>query len=128
MLLPLVLAPMSAASMQPTGNVAAAGAKQFSSDQNQAMDHSNNGQGFVHKFHDRSTIDDGMIVRQQPCRSDQECKTACLSITAYVYSDGEIPRRQYVTDCPNLEVPYQMERARRKHSGNDHRPSVRRTN
>jgi hypothetical protein len=129
MLLPIVLALAGAASVQPAGNMAAVNVKQFSApDQIQALEHSNRGDGFVHKFNDGAGIDRGMIVSHQKCGPNQECSAGCLSITAYVYSDGENPHRQYVTDCPNLEVPYQMKRAHQKHSGTDDQPRLKRTN
>ena len=127
MLLPIVLLLASAASMQQV-DAGAATAKQISaSDHTQAVDEGNSAQPFVRK-RQRHTLDEGIIVRHRPCRSDQECNTGCLSITAYVFSDGENPELKYVTDCPNLDVPYQNKRAQEKGAGNDHQPTLKRTN
>lgn len=52
----------------------------------------------------------------------------CALITAYVFSDGENPQLQYVTHCPNLDVPYLNKRAQGKGMRNDQQPTIKRTN
>ena len=127
MLLPIVLLLASAASTQQV-DAGAATAKQISaSNHSQAVDEGNSAQPFVLK-RQRHRLDEGIIIRHRLCRSDQECNTGCLSITAYVFSDGENPELKYVTDCPNLDVPYQNKRAQEKGAGNDHQPTLKRTN
>ena len=127
MLLPIVLLLASAGAVQQTDNVASGSQEQFSTAR-QVVSHPEPN-GFIRgKPHHGFSGDEGMIVRHRPCRSDQECKTACLSITAYVFSDGENPKLKYVTDCPNLDVPYQNKRAQGKGMDNDHQPTLKRTN
>src|SRR5215469_770861 len=57
--------------------------------------------------------DEGIVVSRNPCLADDTCRPVCASIRAHVFSDGENPQPLYVTDCPNLDVPYRTERAHR---------------
>ena len=127
MLLPIILVLASAASAQPANPSAAqqASAAVRSQVQNSFRPTDN----FVRKLpRNQAPADDGMIIRRRECGSDQECKAGCLSITAYVFSDGENPQLRYVTDCPNLDVPYQTKRAHRNGSGNEAHPGLKHTN
>lgn len=72
--------------------------------------------------------DKGMIVPRNPCLADHTCQSGCLSITAYVFSDGENPELKYVTDCPNLDAPYQTKRAHRDTPNSEQQPALKRTN
>jgi hypothetical protein len=120
MLLPIVLLLASAGSMPQTANAAAASSEQFSTPhQNQTAVAKSESDGFVLRRRGPVMPDQGIILIQSPKR--------CLSITAYVFSDGENPQLQYVTDCPNLDVPYQTKRAHRNGSDSDHQPTLRRT-
>ena len=127
MLLPIVLVLASAASMQAPDPGAA---KRVSAPINsQVFGRSNNENGFVIKPRpNQPGPDEGIIIPHRNCRSDQECKTGCLSITAYVFSDGENPQLQYVTDCPNLDVPYQTKRAHRNGTDTELQPKLQHTN
>jgi hypothetical protein len=68
------------------------------------------------------------ILLPTTCVAEEGCRNGCLSITAYVFSDGENPQLKYVTDCANLDVPLQNKRAQGKGMGNDHQPTLKRTN
>jgi hypothetical protein len=130
MLLPILLLLASSASVQPVQAGTNSGAAVSAADKSsKASNPDKTGQdGFVRKFPDRRQIPDEDIIQRHDCASGQECKTACLSITAYVFSDGENPQLKYVTYCPNLDVPNWTERAQRKGTGNDQQPTLRRTN
>jgi hypothetical protein len=85
-------------------------------------------QGFViRKWRNGTSPDSRMIIEPKRCSSDEECKTACMSMTAFVFSDGENPQLQYVTDCPNLDVPYRTERANHDGPDTEHQPALKRT-
>jgi hypothetical protein len=72
--------------------------------------------------------DKGIIVPKNPCLADHTCETGCLSITAYVFSDGETPELKYVTDCPNLDAPYQSKRAHHDVPPSEQHPVLKRRN
>jgi len=84
---------------------------------------------FVNPGQDQPRIpfDEGIIVPRNSCLADGTCKAACASITAFVFSDGENPKLQYVTHCPNLDVPYQTKRAKGDEPEREHQPSVKHT-
>lgn len=63
--------------------------------------------------------DEGIIVQKNPCIAEGTCQTGCLSIAAYVFSDGENPQLKYVTHCPKLDVPYQTKRAQHGKTNTD---------
>jgi hypothetical protein len=110
MLLPIVLL-LGAASTPVDAGVTTA--KQDSaSDYSEAVDEGKSTQPFVHNFHGSGqTMDRGVMLPHGR-------NTACMSIRAYVFSDGDHPELKYVTDCPNLDVPYQSKHAHG--NGNDH--------
>lgn len=118
MLLPIVLLLASAGSMPQTANATAAAPHQFSTTNQDQMAPD----GFVLRRRSPDVFDKGMII-PQPTH-----KAGCLSITAYVFSDGENPQLQYVTHCPNLDVPYLNKRAQGKGMRNDQQPTIKRTN
>jgi hypothetical protein len=121
MLLPIVLLLASAGSMPQTANAMAATSEQFSTpNQNQTATAKSGSDGFVLRRRGPVMPDQGIIL---PGGN----RKACLSITAYVFSDGENPQLQYVTHCPNLDVPYQTKRAHRNGSESDRQPTLRRT-
>ena len=127
MLLPIVLLLASAGAVQQADNVSSASTEQFSTPHQTISDSGST--GFVHKRdRNRHMLDEGIIHRKEPCLAQHECQTGCLSITAYVFSDGENPELKYVTDCPNLDVPYENKRARKKGADNDQQPTLKRTN
>lgn len=72
-------------------------------------------------------FDKGIVVGRNPCLADGTCQPVCAEITAYVFSDGENPHFKYVTDCPNLDVPYRTERARHNVPQTEQQPDLRRT-
>lgn len=80
--------------------------------------------GMIMRRHNRGMMpfDRGMIIPLHQSSND-----ACMSITAYLFSDGEDPRPKYVTNCPNLDVPLQNERAHRRDNGKAERPNLERT-
>jgi hypothetical protein len=126
MLLPIVLILASAAA---TANPAAVNPEPSSTSKKIIL--SNPGPStFAHHLNPQSgnMPDPGIMLPRNPCIAERECQVGCLSITAYVFSDGENPELKYVTHCPNLELPYQNERARRNSPGPDHQPTLRRTN
>jgi hypothetical protein len=126
MLLPIVLVLASAASA-PAADTATAKLPS-ASNHNQVLNDGNNEHGFVIKpRRNQPGPDEGIIIPHRDCRSDQECNTRCLSITAYVFSDGENPQLQYVTDCPNLDVPYQTKRAHRNGTDTERQPRLKHT-
>ena len=118
MLLPIVLLLATAAS---TRQVDAAGtAKQsLSSEHSQVADELTRADGFVNNPQ-LEEFDKGIML---PHGSQK----GCLSITAYVFSDGENPQLKYVTHCPNLDVPLQNKRAHGKGSNPDGQPNLLRT-
>lgn len=78
---------------------------------------------FAHKPRPGNRLPDtGMIVPKSPRYGN-----SCMSITAYVFSDGESPELQYVTHCPNLDVPNQTERARDRLPETEQQPDLKRT-
>lgn len=81
---------------------------------------------FVHKPRPGNRRPDtGIIVPRPTCDEHHPC--VCASITAYVFSDGENPQFQYVTYCPNRDVPNQMERARDRLPETEQQPDLKRT-
>jgi hypothetical protein len=106
LLLPIVLLLASAGSAQQAADVAAP-AQQIP--------------------HGKPLLDKGMILPNNSCIANGTCKTGCLSITAYVFSDGENPKLQYVTHCPNLDVPYQNKRAHHHVPDTEKQPALRDT-
>jgi hypothetical protein len=77
--------------------------------------------------HGKVFVDHGIVVSEEPCLPDGTCKAACASINAYVFSDGENPKLQYVTDCPNLDAPYRTKRAHDHVPDTKQRPDLKRT-
>jgi hypothetical protein len=129
MLLPIVLLLATAGPIQQVGNAAAASAEQSSKSQPRRFLTDPGSNTFVRgKHNDGQLPDEGMIIGPHPCVSGEECRADCLSITAYVFSDGENPQLKYVTDCPNLDVPLQNKRAQGKGMGKQHQPTLKRTN
>ena len=135
MLLPIVLLLAAAAPTQQAADVVPA-AQQFSiTEQNHgAIEPGPNRfvnpgpMGSVRRFRsNRISPDNGMIIAPNPCLGDGACQAVCAHITAYVFSDGENPELQYVTDCPNLDAPNQTERARRNLPKNQQQPDLKRT-
>jgi len=124
MLLPIVLLLASSASIQPLDPPVAR--------RPLAVDQSSNDldapNGFVRRFGENAPgADEGILIPGRNCSSRQDCKKACMSITAYVFSDGDYPQLQYVTDCPNLDVPYQTKRARRNVPYDESQPRLKHT-
>ena len=125
MLLPIVLLLASSASIQPTDSIVAR--RPLAPDQSQLPNHLDSSNGFVRRFGgNQPGADQGILIPRRNC-SPQNCNSACMSITAYVFSDGEYPQLQYVTDCPNLDVPYQTERAHRNAPHRGSQPRLRHT-
>jgi len=122
MLLPIVLLLASAGPIQQADSIATANAQQSaSSKQTQRL--TNPGPNrFVIGPRGNGQPDEGIIIPRNARRN-----TGCLSITAYIFSDGETPELQYVTHCPNLDVPYQTERARHNLPNHQQQPDLRRT-
>ena len=128
MLLPIVLLLATAGSVQQANNAAAGGTEQISKPQAVTTLTNPEPNRFVHRLPDAGeTFDKGMIVPEHPCNPEEECQKACASITAFVFSDGETPELKYVTDCPNLDVAPQTERANGKRPRSD-QPSLKHTN
>ena len=126
MLLPIVLLLASSASIQPSKPAIAR--QDFAADQSQLPTNLDTRNGFVRKFGGSEPgAEDGILIPGRNCSSRQDCKKACMSITAYVFSDGDYPQLQYVTDCPNLDVPYQTKRARRNVPYNESPPRLKHT-
>ena len=124
MLLPIVLLLATAGPIQQTDNVAAASTQSASSSQPRTLLTNPRPNRFViGPRGSRKLPDEGIIIPRHPRRNNN----GCLSITAYVFSDGENPELQYVTDCPNLDVPYQTQRAQHKLPDNDPQPDLKRT-
>ena len=121
MLLPLVLLLASAGPMQQTDNVVVPSIEQSATTSQPRTLLGNPGPNtFLHRRRgNRFMPDKGIII---PARAN-----GCLSITAYVFSDGENPKLKYVTDCPNLEVPYQTKRAHGDVPEKERQPRLRRT-
>ena len=109
MLLPIVLLLASSASIQPLDPPVAR--RPLAVDR--SSNHLDAPNGFVRKFGGNERSDEGTLIPSRNCSSQRDCQEPCMSITAYVFGDGEYPRLKYVTDCPNLDVPYQTKRARR---------------
>ena len=129
MLLPIVLFLASAGPAQQATDVAAAPQRPSIIGQNRGLISHPGPNRFRHAKPPRGNSgDDGIFVPQNPCVADGTCQTGCLSITAYVFSDGENPELQYVTHCPNLDVPYQTKRAQHDKSNAEHEPDLKRTN
>ena len=129
MLLPIVLLLASAAPAQQATDVAAA-TQRSSTEQNRgAISNPGPNSFFVHPEPNarKPQIDEGIIHPKHPCVADGTCKTGCLSITAYVFSDGENPELQYVTHCPNLDVPYQTKRAHHDETDTEQQPALKTT-
>lgn len=81
---------------------------------------------FVHKPRPgNQRPDTGIIVPRAACDEQHVCP--CASIKAYVFSDGENPQFQYVSYCPNRDVPNEIERARHRPSEGDQQPALKRT-
>jgi len=87
MLLPILLAFASAVSGQQANNAGVSVTQEFSSPQQ------------LHRV-------DPMV---RSCPEGAECRSRCLSIRAYVFSDGKSPKLNYVTDCPFLNLPAQKQ-------------------
>lgn len=119
MLLPIVLLLATAGPIQQTETVATQPA---SSSQPRTLLTDPGPNKFVIGPHgNRRLPDEGIVIPKNSTRN-----TSCMSITAYVFSDGENPKLQYVTDCPNLDVPLQTQRARHK-PDNEEQPDLKRT-
>lgn len=78
---------------------------------------------FVHKPRPGNQRPDTGIIVPKSSRYGN----GCMSITAYVFSDGENPELQYVTHCPNLDIPNQTERARGRLPETEQQPDLKRT-
>jgi hypothetical protein len=127
MLLPIVLLLASAAPAQQT-DVAVPAEQTAISEQNHGAISNPEPNTFLRgKPRHRNSGDEGIIVQKNPCIADGTCKTGCLSITAYVFSDGENPQLKYVTDCPNLDVPFQTKRAQHHETNTEQQPALKRT-
>ncbi len=109
MLLPILLALASAASVPQAKNTAPATLEQYSIAQN-------------NQTWDR-------IYLGTHCPEGVACQRACASIRAYVFShdDGENPRLQYVTDCPGMKAPQTRHTHWNGPRGRDHAPALQRT-
>jgi len=118
MLLPIVLLLATAASTPQVD--AATTAKPLSSEHIQVADEPIRADGFVIHTGPQWEIDKGIML---PPGSQK----GCLSITAYVFSDGDNPQLKYVTHCPNLDVPLQNKRAHGKGSNTNGQPNLIRT-
>jgi hypothetical protein len=129
MLLPIVLLLATAGPIQQINNAVVASAEQSSKSQPRTFLTDPGPNRFVIRRPGAGNeFDKGIIHPEHPCVREEGCRTGCLSITAYVFSDGETPTLKYVTDCPNLDVPLQNKRAQGKGMGNDHQPTLTRTN
>jgi hypothetical protein len=127
MLLPIVLLLATAGSMQPANSAAAK--SEFSTNRPQTVITDPGPNSFLRgRPGAENRFDKGIILPNHSCVAQEGCRTGCLSITAYVFSDGENPTLKYVTDCPNLDVPLQNKRAQGKGMGSDHQPALKRTN
>jgi hypothetical protein len=124
MLLPIVLLLASAGSIQPTESIATRNPQQSASSERPRTLLTDPGANrfVIGPRRNRQSPDEGIIIPASPRRN-----TGCLSITAYVFSDGESPELQYVTHCPNLDVPYQTQRARHNLPNNEQQPDLKRT-
>lgn len=118
MLLPIVLLLATAAST-PQVDATATAKQPLSSQQSQVVGEPTGADGFLSNPQWKQ-FDKGIMV---PPGSQK----GCLSITAYVFSDGDNPQLKYVTHCPNLEVPLQNKRAHGKGSNPDGQPNLIRT-
>ena len=129
MLLPIVLLLASAAPAQQSTDVVVPTEQSAISQQNRGAISNPGPNRFVHPGANarKPLFDEGIIPPKNPCIADGTCKTGCMSITAYVFSDGENPQLQYVTHCPNLDVPNQTERARHRLPENEQQPDLKRT-
>ena len=128
MLLPIVLLLASAAPAQQATDVAAATQQSSITEQNRGAISNPVPNTFLRgKPRHCNSGDEGIIVQKNPCIADGTCQTGCLSITAYVFSDGENPQLKYVTDCPNLDVPYQTKRAQHHETNTEQQPALHRT-
>lgn len=128
MLLPFVLLLASAAPAQQSTDVAVPVEHSAISEQNRGAISNPGPNKFLHgKPRHGNSGDEGIIVQRNPCVADGTCQTGCLSITAYVFSDGENPQLQYVTHCPNLDVPYQTQRAQHDETNAEQQPALKRT-
>lgn len=105
MLLPIVLLLASAGPIQQVADVVPATQQSSITEQNRGAIASDSNRfvnpgpmGFVRRFRGkRGSPDNGMIVTPNPCLADGTCQAVCAHITAYVFSDGENPKLQYVT-------------------------------
>ena len=129
MLLPIVLFLATAAPAQQPTSVAVPAERSAISEQNRGAISDPGPNTFLGSKRRRSPshIDEGIIVPKNRCIADGTCQTGCLSITAYVFSDGENPKLQYVTHCPNLDVPYQTRRAQHDETNSEQQPALKRT-
>jgi len=121
MLLPIVLLLASAGPIRLADQVAATQMENSATTKQARTLLPNSGPNtFVHERRgERVMPDQGIII---PANGN-----GCMSITAYVFSDGENPELKYVTHCPNLVVPYETKRAHRNEPDSDHQPTLRRT-
>jgi hypothetical protein len=128
MLLPIVLLLASTGPTQEPTNVAVPAEQPAIREQNRgAIDDSGRNRFLPGKPRHYNSGDEGIIVQKNPCVADGTCRTGCLSLTAYVFSDGENPQLQYVTHCPNLDVPYHTERANHNVPHSAQQPDLKRT-
>ena len=129
MLLPIVLFLASAAPAQQSTDIAVPVEQSAISQQNRDAISNPGPNTFLGSKRRRSPrhLDEGIIVPKNRCLADGTCQTGCLSITAYVFSDGENPELQYVTHCPNLDVPYQTKRAQHDEPNTEQQPTLKRT-
>ena len=133
MLLPIVLLLASAGPIQQADKATTAPEQFTAEEQNRAVNNNQDSNRFVNPGqpgpNDRRRrmhqFDEGIIVKNA-CLADGTCKDVCAEITAYVFSDGENPKLQYVTDCPNLDVPYRTQRARHNLPKNQQQPDLKR--
>ena len=63
------------------------------------------------------------IVRS--CPEGADCRSRGLSIRAYAFSDGERPKLNYITDCPFLNLPTQIQVRKRGTENDQISPSMR---
>ena len=126
MLLPIVLLLATAGPVQQATN-GAASAEQSSHQARTVITDPGPNSFLRGKPGAENRFDKGIIL-PTTCVAAEGCRTGCLSITAYVFSDGENPQLKYVTDCPNLDVPLQNKRAQGKGMGKENQPTVKRTN
>jgi hypothetical protein len=131
MLLPIVLLLATAGSTQQAQQIdKAAILKRLEqlraeAERSQIVPNNSGPNSFVHKPRPGNERPDTGIIISRPCDEQHPCP--CASIRAHVFSDGENPQPLYVTDCPNLDVPYRTERAHRNVPENERQPTVKRT-